>query len=327
MGRVRDISDRTERMIDDEQPAMMDPRQRTDAGRHHRTGVWYGIAAYVVWGLSPLFWNLVDGIATGALLVQRIVWALLILALVISLRGLWPTVRSAYAARTARTVTVVAAILLATNWGVFLWAVTNDHVVEASLGYFITPLVSVALGVVVLRERLRPTQWAAVAIASVGVLGMALRVGTVPWVSLTLGFSFGFYGLLKKNAFAAPPLAGLFGETLVLVGPALVLAAASGTAPPGIALTPAVWGFLTLTGVITVVPLLLFGASAQRIPLSTLGMLQYIAPSLQLLVGITVLGEHMTSDTLFGFVLVWIALALSTVDSVRQGRGPAPAAA
>jgi chloramphenicol-sensitive protein RarD len=236
-------------------------------------------------------------------------------------------VRAAYARRATRWVTVGAAVLLATNWGVFLWAVTNDHVVEASLGYFINPLVSVALGVIVLRERLRPAQWAAVAIAGIGVLGMALRVGAVPWISLTLAFSFGVYGLLKKNPAAAPPLVGLFGEVAVLVLPALVLAAASGTGMPGVALTAPVWGFLVLTGVITVVPLVLFGAAAQRIALSTVGLLQYIAPSLQLVVGITVLGEHMTTDRLIGFVLVWIALALSTLDSMRRGRGPTPVTA
>ena len=300
---------------------------RTDAVHRHRMGVWYGIAAYVLWGLSPLFWNLVDAISARALLVQRILWALPILAVVISLRRSWPAVRAAYARRATRWVTVGAAVLLATNWGVFLWAVTNDHVVEASLGYFINPLVSVALGVIVLRERLRPAQWAAVAIAGIGVLGMALRVGAVPWISLTLAFSFGLYGLLKKNPAAAPPLVGLFGEVAVLVLPALVLAAASGTGMPGVALTAPVWGFLVLTGVITVVPLVLFGAAAQRIALSTVGLLQYIAPSLQLVVGITVLGEHMTTDRLIGFVLVWIALALSTLDSMRRGRGPTPVTA
>jgi len=299
----------------------------TSTMSEHTRGMWYGVAAYVIWGVSPLFWNLVDGVPAVDLLLLRVGFALPILAIAITARHLWRSTRSDFATASSRLVTAVAAVLLAMNWGLFLWAVTNGHVVEASLGYFINPLVSVALGVIVLHERLRTAQWVAIGIATVGVIAMALRLGAIPWISLTLAFSFGFYGLLKKSGSAARPLPGLFGELVVLAVPAaVVLVAFREPGNASVDLDAAGLAFMVGTGVITVVPLLLFGASAQRIKLATVGILQYIAPTLQLLVGLTVLDEHLTPDRLLGFVAVWIALAVYTADNVRSG-GNQPAMA
>ena len=204
--------------------------------------------------------------------------------------------------------------------------ITNDHVVEASIGYFINPLVSVVLGVVVLGERLRTAQWVAVGVATVGVAGMAIRLAELPWISLTLAFSFGLYGLLKKRDVVPAPTVSLFGEITVLAVPAAILLALGvGAGEATFGSDGATTVFLIATGAITVVPLLLFGAAAKRIRLTTLGLLQYIAPTLQFIVGVAVFGEELNTATLVGFVFVWSALAIYTADSIRSARALAPA--
>ena len=283
----------------------------------HERGIWYGVGAYVLWGLTPIFWNLVESSA-ASLLLHRIVWSVPILLLIVTVRHQWPVFREGYASWRPRLTTAVAALLLTINWGVYVWAVTNGHIVEASLGYFINPLVSVALGVVVLGERLRSTQWVAVGIATLGVTMMGIVAGRPPWISLTLACSFGLYGLLKKSESTPPPVVSLFGETLVLFIPAiLLLGFVAEPAGETFGSSPSVTAFYIAGGLVTVIPLLLFGASAKRIPLSVLGFLQYIAPTLQLLVGVVVFKESMTSAELFGFVAVWIALGLFTIDRTR----------
>jgi chloramphenicol-sensitive protein RarD len=284
----------------------------------HERGIWYGVGAYVLWGLTPIFWNLVESSA-ASLLLHRIVWSVPILLLIVTVRHQWPVFREGYAGWRPRLTTAVAALLLTINWGVYVWAVTNGHIVEASLGYFINPLVSVALGVVVLGERLRSTQWVAVGIAALGVTMMGIVAGRPPWISLTLACSFGLYGLLKKSESTPPPVVSLFGETLVLFIPAiLLLGFVAEPAGETFGSSPSVTAFYIAGGLVTVIPLLLFGASAKRIPLSVLGFLQYIAPTLQLLVGVVVFKESMTSAELFGFVAVWIALGLFTIDRTRS---------
>jgi chloramphenicol-sensitive protein RarD len=284
----------------------------------HERGIWYGVGAYVLWGLTPIFWNLVESSA-ASLLLHRIVWSVPILLLIVTVRHQWPVFRKGYAGWRPRLTTAVAALLLTINWGVYVWAVTNGHIVEASLGYFINPLVSVALGVVVLGERLRSTQWVAVGIAALGVTMMGIVAGRPPWISLTLACSFGLYGLLKKSESTPPPVVSLFGETLVLFIPAiLLLGFVAEPAGETFGSSPSVTAFYIAGGLVTVIPLLLFGASAKRIPLSVLGFLQYIAPTLQLLVGVVVFKESMTSAELFGFVAVWIALGLFTIDRTRS---------
>jgi chloramphenicol-sensitive protein RarD len=284
----------------------------------HERGIWYGVGAYVLWGLTPIFWNLVESSA-ASLLLHRIVWSVPILLLIVTVRHQWPVFREGYAGWRPRLTTAIAALLLTINWGVYVWAVTNGHIVEASLGYFINPLVSVALGVVVLGERLRSTQWVAVGIAALGVTMMGIVAGRPPWISLTLACSFGLYGLLKKSESTPPPVVSLFGETLVLFIPAiLLLGFVAEPAGETFGSSPSVTAFYIAGGLVTVIPLLLFGASAKRIPLSVLGFLQYIAPTLQLLVGVVVFKESMTSAELFGFVAVWIALGLFTIDRTRS---------
>ena len=280
-------------------------------------GIWYGVAAYVFWGLTPIFWNLLDSNA-ASLLLHRIVWSVPILLVIMTARHQWPVFKRGYANWQPRVTTIAAAILLSVNWGTYLWAVTNGHIIEASLGYFINPLVSVALGVIVLKEQLRPLQWLAVGIAALGVTMMGILSGVPPWISLILAFSFGFYGLLKKRPVTPPPVVSLFGETLVVFLPALlILLFAVEPAGAQFGSSPAVTAFLIAGGFVTVIPLLLFGASAKRIPLSTLGFLQYIAPTLQLIGGVAVFNESMSSAEIAGFVTVWIALAIFTSDRYR----------
>lgn len=295
----------------------------------HRTGVLFGVAAYVVWGLSPLFWNIVDGVATADLLIHRILWALPILAVAITIARKWPALRL-LAERPSRLAwTAAAGALLFANWAIFLWAVTSEHVVEASLGYFINPLVSVALGVVFLQERLRPAQWWAVGIAATGVAWLTIRLGTLPWVSLALAGSFGVYGLLKKREASTPAVVSLFGEMTLIAIPGIALLMAFGDdSDVAFGSSIGVSMFLVSAGLITVVPLVLFGAAARRIPLSTVGLLQYIAPTLQFLIGVIVYGEALGADRLIGFVFVWAALGVYATDGVRAGRTtvtPSPA--
>jgi chloramphenicol-sensitive protein RarD len=211
------------------------------------------------------------------------------------------------------------------NWGIFIWAVTSGHIVSASLGYFINPLVSVALGVLLLKEHLGPAQRVAVAIAAAGVIAMTVMLGVVPWVALSLALSFGLYGLMKKRPEAAGPVEGLLVETMTVAAPLvayLVVVTANGRGSFGS--SAGTTTLLVAAGVITVVPLVLFGAAAQRIPLSTVGILQYLAPTLQLIVGITVYDEPMSGAEILGFVMVWIALAVYTADSLRSRRRPLP---
>ena len=213
----------------------------------------------------------------------------------------------------------MAAGLLAINWGMWLFAITNERIVEASLGYFILPLVSVALGVIVLRERLRTLQSIAVGIATIGVVGMAISVGSPPWIALALAFSFGTYGLVKKRPEIAAPLISLTGEVLILATPAVfVLVAMSSTNDLRVTDGLAATAFLIATGVVTTVPLLFFGAATKRVRLTTIGLLQYIAPTMQLLIGIMVFGEELEANQLVWFCVVWVAVGVFAYDSVKR---------
>lgn len=252
---------------------------------------------------------------------HRVIWSLVFLSIILFITRAWR--RLFRAARSVRVVGLlaIAALLLSVNWGIYVWAVQNDFVVEASLGYFINPLVSVALGIIVLRERLRQLQWAAVALALFAVLVLSITMGHPPWISLILAFSFGLYGLLKKlvNVGAVQSLTI---ETVVLAPIALMLvmgAIRDGTA----AISNGNLGIVTLLvmlGPVTAIPLIAFGAAATRIPLSTLGLLQYMAPILQFILGITVFQQVMNAGSWVGFALVWLALMLFTFDTLRHTR-------
>jgi chloramphenicol-sensitive protein RarD len=216
---------------------------------------------------------------------------------------------------------LIGAVVMSANWLTFIWAVVTDRVLDISLGYFVNPLLLVALGVLVLRERLTRAQGWAIALAAAGVAYMAIRAGSLPWISLVLAGTFGIYGLLKKQAGAAPAVEAVFGETALMAIPGsvylMVLAARSEDTFGG---EPGISMLLVAAGAVTVIPLLLFGSAAQRIPLATVGILQYLAPSFQFLLGVFAYGEAVSADRLIGFVLVWIALALYTGDNLRRGR-------
>jgi len=286
-----------------------------------RAGVVSGLTAYVLWGLFPLYWGLLEPATPAEVLAARVLFSLLFLGALVVLAGAIPAVRGVLADRRITGILAVAAAFVSVNWGVFIWAVANDHVVDASLGYFINPLVSIALGVLVLRERLRSLQWLAVGIAGLAVLHSAVSLGRPPWVALALALSFGFYGLAKKLA-GVDAVPSLTVEMMVLAPLALAYLAhlwAQGSLVLG-SEGAAHALFMVGAGPVTALPLLFFGFAAQRVPLSVLGPLQYVAPSLQLVLGVWVLGEPMSPQRWVSFAGVWIALLVFTVDAARASR-------
>jgi chloramphenicol-sensitive protein RarD len=286
-----------------------------------RLGVLSGLAAYTTWGLFPLYFPLLEPAGGVEIVAHRIVWSLLFVALLLTAVRRWGLVRSAVVDRRTVLVLAGASVLIAANWLIFVYGVNSGHVVETSLGYFINPLVSVLLGVVVFGERLRRLQWAAVAIAAIAVAVLTVDYGRPPWIALGLAASFGLYGLMKKvvRVEAAP---GLFLETAVMTLPAIALLGflhADGTGTFGGAGTGHAL-LLVSSGIATAVPLLLFAAAARRIPLSTIGLLQYLTPLMQLSVGVFVYDEAMPPARLAGFAIVWLALAVFTADLLRHAR-------
>jgi chloramphenicol-sensitive protein RarD len=286
-----------------------------------RVGVASGLAAYGIWGLFPLYFPLLEPAGGLEIVAHRVLWSLVFIAGLLTVVRRWSHVRAAFADRRTLLVLLGAALLIAVNWLVFVWAVNSGHVVETSLGYFINPLVSVLLGVVVFSERLRPLQWTAVGIAAVAVVVLTVDYGRPPWIALALASSFGLYGLMKKvvRVEAAP---GLFVETALVVVPAGAVLAVLHAQGDGTAGNAGIGHLLLLlsSGIATAVPLLLFAAATRRIPLSTVGLLQYVTPLMQLAIGVFVNHEPMPPARLVGFVIVWIALAVFTADSLRQAR-------
>jgi chloramphenicol-sensitive protein RarD len=283
-----------------------------------------------LWGLLPVYWKLVQVVPADQIIAHRIVWSFLLLGGVLG-----PRVRTQFrtGAAGAHGVTLdvvilygAAALLLTLNWFMYVWAINHGHLVEASLGYFITPLLNVLLGVTILRERLRAVQWVAVALGAAGVAYLTFTYGSIPWLALALAATFGTYGLVKKRA-PYSPLAGLTLETGVLFVPAaiyLVALEVHGTAAFGRASIP-VQLLVAATGVVTTVPLLLFAAAVQRVPLAVIGILQYISPTLNFLLGVVVYREAFGHQQLAGFALVWAALIVFGTDGLLA-RGPRPAA-
>ena len=285
----------------------------------HRSGLLAGIGAYLLWGLIPLFWPLLEPAAPVEILAHRVAWSLVFLAGVLALTVGFGWLRT-LGRRRARLLALAAA-LVTVNWGVFIYGVLNDQVVDVSLGYFINPLVTVALAVGVLGERLRRRQVVALAIAAAGVAVLAVDHGRPPWIALALAFSFGAYGLVKKRA-GVDGTQSLAFETALLVVPALAYLVWLERSGDSTFTTEGAGhiALLAAAGVVTAVPLMLFGAAAIRIPLATLGQLQYIAPVMQFLIGVLVYDEAMPSSRLAGFVLVWIALAVFIYDAARTAR-------
>jgi chloramphenicol-sensitive protein RarD len=286
-----------------------------------RLGVASGIAAYALWGLFPLYFPLLEPAGGVEIVAHRVLWSLVFVAVLLTVVRRWRHVRAAVADRRALLVLTGAAVLIAANWLVFVYGVNSGHVVETSLGYFINPLVSVLLGVAVFAERLRPLQWAAVGIAAIAVAVLGIDYGRPPWIALTLAATFGLYGLLKKVV-RVEPAPGLFVETAVMVVPAAVALSVLHAHGQGTAFDEGPGHLLLLmsSGIATAVPLLLFAAATRRIPLSTVGLLQYLTPLMQLAIGVFVRHEPMPPARLAGFVIVWVALAVFTVDSLRSAR-------
>ncbi len=286
-----------------------------------RRGTVAGLAAYGLWGVFPLYFPLLEPAGGMEIVAHRIVWSLLFIGLLLTVLRRWPLVRAAVADRRTLLVLSGASVLIGANWLVFVHGVNSGHVVETSLGYFINPLVSVLLGVVVLGERLRRLQWVAVGLAALAVVVLTVDHGRPPWIALGLAATFGSYGLLKKlvRVEAAP---GLFVETVVLIVPATVFLGvlhATGRGTAGSAGTGHLL-LLVASGIATAVPLLLFAAAARRIPLSTIGLLQYLTPLMQLALGVFVFHEPMPPARLAGFAIVWAALLVFTVDGLRSAR-------
>lgn len=286
-----------------------------------RRGLLLGVAAYLIWGAFPLYWPLLEPSGPVEILAHRMVWSLVVMGLLVAVLRRGPALRALLSDRRTTLLLVVAAVTITSNWGTYIYGVNNDRVVETSLGYFINPLVTVLMGVLVLGERLRPLQWWALAIGFVAVVVLTLDYGRPPVVALVLAFSFGTYGLAKKSA-GVGAIESLAFETAVIapfaLGYLVWLGAAgrshfTGEGAGHVAL-------LVASGVVTAVPLLFFGAAATRVSMTTLGLLQYLAPVLQFLLGITVLGEHMPPGRWVGFALVWLALAVFTVEALRHRR-------
>ena len=294
--------------------------------KNSRIGLAATLSAYAMWGVFPLYWKALQVIPSWEIICHRIVWSLVFTLLLLVMQGRQRTLIATLSNRRILLTVIATASLLGSNWLVYIWAVNNGNIVESSLGYFINPLIAVLFGVVFLKERLRPGQWASLSVALAGVLYLTFSYGKFPWIGLTLAITFALYGLLRKTA-ALHPLDGLFCEITLLSIPAtlvlsyLAVQGKSGFISHGTMTTLMLIG----TGVITSVPLLLFVFGAQRITLTAVGLLQYLAPTIQFLIGLLIFHEPFPPAKMVGFAIIWSALILFTIEQVfhtlrRQGK-------
>ena len=298
---------------------MPDSAYGVRVSRETRLGLVYGALAFVIWGLTPMYWKLLVHVPAAEILAHRVVWGLFVVAGWMSLRGRWPEL--ATAVKRPRTVAALAlsTVLIGINWGLFVWAVNTGRVLSTSLGYFINPLVSVVLGLAVLGERLNRRQWIAVALAAAAVTILTIRQGHLPWISLVLAVSFALYGLLRKTM-RADAVVGLTVETMALAPLAaafLLLQKRRGVAAFGFQGTE-INVLLVTAGVVTVVPLILFTLGVRRLPLSTAGLLQYIAPTCTFVLAVFLYREPFSAAHAVSFALIWIALGIYTFDLRRR---------
>lgn len=280
-------------------------------------GMLYAIAAYAMWGLFPLYWKALHHVPALEILSHRMTWSLLFVLLLLVLRRRWAWLKTAVHTPRTMLLFTASAVLLSVNWFVYIWGVNAGFIVETSLGYFINPLVSVLMGVFFLGETLRKGQWGAIILAAMGVIYLTVHYGTLPWIALTLATSFALYGLIRKTA-PLGSLEGLSLETALMFFPALgylIYLQSQGTAAFG-HVDGQTTALLGLAGVATAVPLLFFAAGARRIKLATIGILQYIAPTLQFLIGVLVYHEAFTADRLVGFSLIWLALLIYSGENI-----------
>ncbi len=295
---------------------MKETETQLNAAKQKRLGVGYGLAAFLSWGAIPFYFKAVAAVPSLEVLAHRVVWSLGFLLLLTLSRGRWTEFRALFRSRRTQLTLMLTTCLIATNWGVFIWAVAHERLVEASLGYFITPLFNVLLGFVFLRERLRPFQLVAVVLAAAGIAWMTVHLGQLPLISVALAVSFGFYGLLRKQV-PASGVQGLTAETLMLspVAVAWLLWQARQGELVFLQGNIRLDILLFAAGVITALPLIWFAEGARRLRLATLGFLQYLAPSCQLLLAVAVFGEPFTRDHGVSFGLIWIALGIYSIDT------------
>jgi chloramphenicol-sensitive protein RarD len=295
--------------------------ERTSAGRHHRSGLMLGLLAYTLWGVLPLYFKTIEVLPATDIVAHRVIWSLPFLALLIAATRAWPKVRAAAGARRTVGILLVTAVLIGANWLLYVYAVTSGHILAASFGYYLNPLANVLLGRFVLHERLNRLQWTAVGIAAAGISVLAAGALGQLWISLTLCVTFALYGLLRKVV-AADAVTGLGIETAILFPVALLWLAwrhSTGAAVMGNSQTLTL--LLLCAGVVSTTPLILFTAAAKRVPYSTLGMLQFIAPTLQFLIGL-LYGEPLRTAHLIAFPAIWIALGLYVTVLLRSPRLP-----
>jgi len=285
-------------------------------------GIVYATLAFFLWGLFPLYFHAIGEVPAPEILAHRMLWSLLFLAIVLTLRQQWRWLPRVLGQPRVLASFVASAVLLTANWGVYIWSVNHGHVIDASLGYFINPLVNVLLGLAVLKERLRRGQWLAIAVAAGGVAWLTWQAGQLPWIALILGITFGGYGLLRKTA-ALAALEGLSLETMILFPLALAYVLWLSAHGQNTFLTSphdSTRWLLAAAGPITAVPLLLFAAGARQIPMAVLGLLQYLSPTMQAILGVAVFHESFSAERLSGFLVIWAALALYVIEGLWVSR-------
>jgi chloramphenicol-sensitive protein RarD len=297
---------------------------RTPVGQHHRTGFLLGLLAYALWGVLPIYFKKIEALPAVDIVSHRIIWSLPFLAFLIVASKGWPKVREAIASRRTVGILVLTALLIGGNWLLYVYAVTSGHILAASFGYYLNPLANVLLGRFVLHEKLNRLQWTAVAIAAAGISVLAAGALSQLWISLTLCVTFALYGLLRKVV-TADAVTGLGIETVILFPLALLwLAWRFSTGAPVMGTSQTLTMLLMLAGIVSTTPLLLFTAAARRLQYSTLGMLQFIAPTLQFLIAVLLYGEPFTRAHAIAFPAIWIALGLYVVAMLRAPRLPQP---
>ncbi|HEY5710448.1 MAG TPA: EamA family transporter RarD [Allosphingosinicella sp.] len=299
-----------------------------DEGQSRRGGLWLGLTAYLLWGFLPLYFKFLDRVSPVEIVAHRIFWSVVVLALAVSALRRWPAIRAALTCGQVLTTLVVTSLLIAANWLVYVYSIVSNQLLEGSLGYYLNPLANVLLGVVFLKERLTRLQIIACLLAAAGVAMLAAGAGSGLWISFSLAISFSLYGFLRKIV-SVDALEGLWIETAILAPVALgwiLFVQHRGTGGLG-AYGLATDALLILAGGITAIPLLLFTAAARRLPYSTLGFLQYVAPSLQFLLAVLAFGEPLTRAHAACFAAIWVALAIFSVEGLRLGRARAAAAA
>lgn len=292
------------------------------APSHMRTGLFYAIITYLMWGMLPLYFNLMADASPVEIVASRVVFSLIFCAALLPMLKLTGGFVEVLRNRRATLVLFAASLLIGVNWFIYVLATTTGRTIDASLGYFINPLVSVSLGVIFLKERLRVAQWVAVGLSAVAVLIMSVVYGQVPFIGLGLAFSFGIYGLLKSRVGdTVAPVVSLSLETLLLIPVALLaLVWVQGTGQSTMFTAPERFLLLASTGVVTAVPLIAFAAAAKRLPLTVIGMVQYVGPSIQFFLAVFVLKDHIGAEKWLGLSIIWVALVIFTADAVRASR-------